>query len=1293
MSNKFPIKENVYLVLLKFFDGEIKNVNKKILKDLNNQKFEGNEIDLVDKKAMTVLKKIIKIKKEDPSKYASIEWIYPEWDDKEKKEKLKEAYPDDYPDTEEEEEVKEVDDVYGSWSEEEGEDVKVKEVDDVYGSWSEEEEEKLEEIKDEEIDSASYETILPQRKAFIKWVNDVFYKDLIDEYKRNPITAKINDELKSVNIYQMFVKEYLSIESPFRGLLVYHGLGTGKTATSVITSEGLSKNMKITTLLPASLETEYIKEVKSWGNKLFKVSENNWIFYPLKELNDNKILRERIRSQYEINDIKKMVNKIFNETKNRLFKRLDNKSINFESDKKKIIKSLDKLRGLYLPVEDLSKESREIYTITGEPINEEYSGEVKIITDEMKEFIESEINNLIIMKYKFIHYNGFPNVHTVDFKNVEGLKKPEKEGNLTTNQQIVEDLKKKYLYNLENHQIYSPFRNEVIIIDEVHNFVREIINESPQANIFYNWIIEAEDVKIIFLSATPIINKPSEIAVLFNMLRGSLNIFNFTVKTDREEEDVQKELRDKFYTENSSIEQLHVKKQKGKIVISLTKNKSNFDSVMIDGVIKTVKHNDKNLKEFFNEIFEGLYDIFEPSKISPTKEQIDALPTLNNLKLGKPEIFDEETDIIFNRKQRLFDIYDNDNILDVSNNESFIEYFFDDMFNIPPNKQVLLRRMLMGLTSYYPIDRSSIVNMPVIVEPESLNLYEDYTIVKKTSIVPCYMSSIQWNNYEQEYSKEKQKRIQQMRRKHLYDDGNSTFNIRTRQNCNVVYEDDSFRVEKDEDKKEKTYKSMMENESFSMDGNLKLYSPKFFEIMKNIEKFIDSDKNPTGKILYYSDFRHESGSEAFEKILLSNGYEKYDPSQKDIKQLIESGNKKKRFSFLTGKESLEQRLINKDDFNHEENLRGEYIQILLISSSGAEGISLKAVRQVHIMEPFWNYIRVDQVFGRAVRMESHSILPEEDRNVEQYIYLSHLPNGKTVEEIFDSMKLLKWNEVEGIDRTDDIKMTLVNKYKSVYKTVQKIISIKKETNDRSIDQMLFDIMERKNKISLKLTDIIRESAVDCIQNTRDDIELNEKCLRFSSKVKSEEAHFPGLTSRDLNIVDKRQYKANFTFHIEPNIYVITASKEGKDIYIYYQLNVSDKDIDIRYIRENGKRICDYEPDINKFIMYSSGGNILDEYLGNKFSVFQEIYSVSDHIRENKIKKDIFPDLDEILNIDYLYGHIIKYNISEKLFFSPYKKSSKIIKLYDNKLYNKHNQTITMINPIIIRNKKVFKPVD
>ena len=37
--------------------------------------------------------------------------------------------------------------------------------------------------------------------------------------------------------------------------------------------------MNITTLLPASLETEFINEIKKWGNNFFKINNNNWIFY------------------------------------------------------------------------------------------------------------------------------------------------------------------------------------------------------------------------------------------------------------------------------------------------------------------------------------------------------------------------------------------------------------------------------------------------------------------------------------------------------------------------------------------------------------------------------------------------------------------------------------------------------------------------------------------------------------------------------------------------------------------------------------------------------------------------------------------------------------------------------------------------------------------------------------------------------------------------------------------------------------------------------------------------------
>ena len=84
---------------------------------------------------------------------------------------------------------------------------------------------------------------------------------------------------------------------------------------------------------------------------------------------------------------------------------------------------------------------------------------------------------------------------------------------------IKQNLIQKLNHNVSKHGVESPFYGETIIIDEVHNFVREVLNDSGSARTFYEWIINAEKVKLVFLSGTPIINKPSEIAVLYNMLK------------------------------------------------------------------------------------------------------------------------------------------------------------------------------------------------------------------------------------------------------------------------------------------------------------------------------------------------------------------------------------------------------------------------------------------------------------------------------------------------------------------------------------------------------------------------------------------------------------------------------------------------------------------------------------------------------------------------------------------------------------------------------------------------------
>jgi hypothetical protein len=70
------------------------------------------------------------------------------------------------------------------------------------------------------------------------------------------------------------------------------------------------------------------------------------------------------------------------------------------------------------------------------------------------------------------------------------------------------------------------------------------------------------------------------------------------------------------------------------------------------------------------------------------------------------------------------------------------------------------------------------------------------------------------------------------------------------------------------------------------------------------------------------------------------------------------------------------------------NLHGEIIQLMLITSAGAEGINLRNTRVVHLMEPYWHNMRLEQVIGRARRLHGHDDLPPEERSVTAYLYMA-----------------------------------------------------------------------------------------------------------------------------------------------------------------------------------------------------------------------------------------------------------------------------------------------------------------
>jgi len=78
--------------------------------------------------------------------------------------------------------------------------------------------------------------------------------------------------------------------------------------------------------------------------------------------------------------------------------------------------------------------------------------------------------------------------------------------------------------------------------------------------------------------------------------------------------------------------------------------------------------------------------------------------------------------------------------------------------------------------------------------------------------------------------------------------------------------------------------------------------------------------------------------------------------------------------------------------SNEANFDGRFVKVIIISKSGTEGLDFKNIRQVHILEPWYNINLIEQTIGRAVRNCSHKDLEFEKRNVQIFLHGSILTN-------------------------------------------------------------------------------------------------------------------------------------------------------------------------------------------------------------------------------------------------------------------------------------------------------------
>ena len=74
----FIIKDEVYSILKKYFDGDIININKKTLSGLKKGKYKKKEIEKISSKVYKTLKNILRLQEENPVEYAEVNWIYPQ---------------------------------------------------------------------------------------------------------------------------------------------------------------------------------------------------------------------------------------------------------------------------------------------------------------------------------------------------------------------------------------------------------------------------------------------------------------------------------------------------------------------------------------------------------------------------------------------------------------------------------------------------------------------------------------------------------------------------------------------------------------------------------------------------------------------------------------------------------------------------------------------------------------------------------------------------------------------------------------------------------------------------------------------------------------------------------------------------------------------------------------------------------------------------------------------------------------------------------------------------------------
>jgi len=809
--------------------------------------------------------------------------------------------------------------------------------------------------------------VLPNRKAFADSIVRIFrkYRDkVIDLEDEEEICRRQGDSSKSTTElldHQKIIRDYLLMETPYRGLLLYHGLGSGKTCSSIGVAESLLSTKKVYVLTPASLQQNYREEISKCGDPIY-----------------------RFEQYWEV------------------------KSIRSPEDR-------EMAKGMGLSDEYLDQNGRFFITVPNRVPN------FKTLELSIQTAIRGQINDILNQRFHFINYNGLTST------NIDSI--------LTSE---------------------TMFDDCVIIIDEVHNLVGAVVNESQLRGRLYNMIYKAKNSKVVCLSGTPIINNPVEIAYLMNLIRGPIErVTIFTKQSVSWDEGMMTAFLRKIL-DIDTIEYNSVKR-----AILLTRNPPFFESSYNDkGERIAVKYNkdfpqEPDIKKWvltwkskFETEFGGTQLDTEPEKL--VVEQLQCLPT---------------------------------------DTEEFMKTFIDGL-NV--KNALMFSKRIQGLVSYFRTANEQLL-------PKRID--EDKTLTK----IP--MSDEQFLRYlearKQEIDQEKSRSLK--RNADLSKDY-GTYHIKSRLACNYAVPPE-LKVEVSENASEndatlsnpEILEKLKKNpDKYLSETGLAIYSPKMLAMYKDLKEAV-GEKGKFNNQFVYSYFEALQGLGIFSAVLEANGFQRY----RIIKEnglWVEDPNLKPgvpAFAFYTGKESDEERKLYRQIFNDETNIGGfpaslrdsikeKKLCVLMATKAGAEGINLKKVKNVYIMESHWNPGLIQQAIGRAIRMCSHIDLPPDQRTVKVKIYLTIFSTDQSTSSN---------NNVVLIRRADMI--------------LKRYDGGEPRETFMSSDEYLWEVSYEKDRIIKNISQILKQSAIDCEIHRK----LHSKeqpviqCLRFDSTVSGEDLAF------------------------------------------------------------------------------------------------------------------------------------------------------------------------------------------